>query len=68
MNSHTVMEVVRFQRSIGAVPKEGSFSIRGRCGHQINALGTTSLRKYLVTYKGVTTYLTFAVLGTRAVT
>jgi hypothetical protein len=54
------MEVVRFQRSLGAVPGQGSFSVRGSWGHQFDAMGTASLRKYLASYKAATTYLTFS--------
>ena len=56
MTTNSVMQLVRFQRSIGALPKTGSFSVRGNWGHQIAAVG--GLRKYVASYKGVVTYLT----------
>jgi len=58
----SVLEVVNFQRSIGAVPVGGNFSVRTNWGPRIDAVGG-SLQRYIASYKGVTTYLTFSGFG-----
>jgi hypothetical protein len=57
----SVMDVVRYQRSILATPQlSGDFSVRANWGPQIHNLGGASLRKYIASYKGVTTYVTLS--------
>jgi hypothetical protein len=73
MTTDSVVQLIKYQQSIGAVPKGASFSVRTNWGGPLSSF-SGSLRKYVEAYKGAVTYITLigrkpaspAVIGTLA--
>ena len=55
MTNDSVTQLVKYQRTIGALPQGAGLSVRTHWGGPLGGMGG-SVRKYVAGYKGVTTY------------